>query len=198
VPPAAAPTPEPLSQALRSLRQVTDALSYVQQSFADALLKLPRAEDFEPLVAPLSEFARVAPALADTFREMIRQARPTAAAPREGGVQGQHAQGSSQMRDTAAARFDEARRHVDAAREAVRQALGELPRDADYRRVAAQLRELASVSPSLMDWLKEVPKLTTPLSGSVAALRRAAADLETASDLLAEDVPAAAPTPRPR
>jgi hypothetical protein len=198
---SAAENAEALSQALRGLRQVTEALDYVHQSFADALLKLPRAEDFEPLVAPLREFARVSPALADTFREMLRAARPTVAAGHE--AQGEAAQcevtqGPSEARDGDAARVDEARRHVDAAREALRQALGELPRDADYRRVAGQLRELASVSPSLMDWLKEVPKLTTPLSGSVAALRRAAVDLETASDLLAEDVSAPAPTPRPR
>ncbi len=95
-------------------------------------------------------------------------------------------------------RIDEARGHVAAAREALRQALTDIPRDSDYRPVAAQLRELATVSPSLMDWLKEVPKLTTPLSGSLAALRRAAADLETACDLLTEDVPAPAPTPKPR
>jgi hypothetical protein len=178
-------------QVLRSLRQVTDALQYAHQSFADAQLKLPRPEDFEPLLAPLREFARVSPALVEAFRGVIQTTRTLAPSAPE-------APGPSVAPATDAGRVDEVRRHVDAAREAVRQALADLPRDSDYRPVAAQLRELATVSPSLMDWLKEVPKLTTPLSGSLAALRRAAEDLETAWDLLTEDVPAPAPTPKPR
>lgn len=181
-----------MSQAVRSLRQVTDALHYAHQSFADALLKLPRAEDFEPLVAPLREFARVSPALVEAFRGVIDTTR--------GLVTTAHAEapGPSSVPTLGADRIAEARGHVAAAREALRQALTDIPRDADYRPVAAQLRELATVSPSLMDWLKEVPKLTTPLSGSLAALRRAVEDLETACDLLTEDVPARAPTPKPR
>jgi hypothetical protein len=181
-----------MSQALRSLRQVTDALQYAHQSFADAQLKLPRPEDFEPLLAPLREFARVSPALVEAFRGVIQTTRALAPSARP------EAPGPSVAPPTDAGRVDEALRHVDAAREAVRQALADLPRDSDYRPVARQLRELATVSPSLMDWLKEVPKLTTPLSGSLAALRRAAEDLETARDLLTEDVPAPAPTPKPR
>ena len=188
--PAASGTAKPLSLAVRSLRQVTEALQYAHQSFADAQLKLPRPEDFEPLLVPLREFARVSPALVEAFRGVIQTPRALVPAPRP------ELAGARAALD--AGRVEEARRHVDAAREALRQALDGLPRDADYRPVAAQLRELASVSPSLLDWLKGVPKLTTPLSGSVAALRRAALDLEAASDLLAEDVPAPAPTPRPR
>ncbi len=175
---------------MRGLRQVSEALAYVQQSLADAVLRLPRPEDFEPLVAPLREFARVSPALVEAFREMIQTTRPLAGLVGSGGT---GPKGALEMPVRA-----EVLRHVDAAREAVRQALADLPHDSDYRPVARQLRELATVSPSLMDWLKEVPKLATPLSGSLAALRRAAEDLETARDLLAQDVPSPAPTPKPR
>jgi hypothetical protein len=178
-----------MSQVLRNLRQVTDALQYAHQSFADAQLKLPRPEDFEPLVAPLREFARVSPALVEAFRGVIQSTRALAPSARP------EAPGPSAAPAMDGARVDETLRHVDAAREAVRQALADLPRDSDYAPVAAQLRELATVSPTLMDWLKEVPKLTTPLSGSLAALRRATEDLETARDLLTQEVPAPAPTP---
>lgn len=187
--PAAA---EPMSQALRSLRQVTEALQYAHQSFVDGQLKMPRPEDFEPLLAPLREFARVSPALVEAFRGVIQTTRALIP-PAPGQPSGT---GPSSALD--ASRVEEARGHVDAALQKLRQALADLPADASYRPVARQLRELATVSPSLMDWLKEVPKLTTPLSSSLAALRRAAEDLETARDLLAEDVPAPPPTPKPR
>lgn len=181
---------ESLPQALRSLRQVTDALHYAHQSFADALLKLPRPEDFEPLLAPLREFARVSPALADALRGVVQERTGLAA-----GARATVERVAAAEATLDANRVAEALQYVDAAREAVRQALAELPGDAAYRPVARQLRELASVSPSLMDWLKEVPKLTTPLSASVTALRRAIGDLETARDLLTEDVPTPAAKP---
>jgi ABC-type transporter Mla subunit MlaD len=73
---------------------------------------------------------------------------------------------------------------VDSAREAILEALNGLPRDADYAPVAAQLRELATVSPSLMEWLREVPKVATPLAEALRNLHQAAADLTAASDLL--------------
>jgi hypothetical protein len=53
-------------------------------------------------------------------------------------------------------------------------AIGALPREEDYLPAARQLRELASVSPSLLDWLADVPRLSAPLAGSVAGLREAA------------------------
>ncbi len=43
----------------------------------------------------------------------------------------------------------------------------------------ASLRdELATVSPSLMDWMKQLPALTMPLAESIAALEQAARELE--------------------
>jgi hypothetical protein len=50
--------------------------------------------------------------------------------------------------------------------------------------VAEQLRELATVSPSLMDWLKEVKPLSPPLAGSVLTLRRVATSLRENATLL--------------
>jgi hypothetical protein len=145
------------------------------------VLRLPRPEDFEPLLAPLREFARVSPALVVALRELLVQtARPLSVA------------------SVDRVRVGEALGRVEAAREAVRRALADLPRESHYAPVAAQLRALASVSPSLMDWLKEVPRLTTPLSESIDALARALEDLETARDLLTEDAATPAPTPTGR
>ncbi len=64
---------------------------------------------------------------------------------------------------------------------AIHQALDALPRDPDYARFAGQLRELATVSPSLMEWLGQIPTITLPLGEAVASLRRAAGRLDAAS-----------------
>ena len=42
-----------------------------------------------------------------------------------------------------------------------------LPRREEYAPAAAQLREIASVSPTLLDWMAEVPRLSAPLRDSV-------------------------------
>ncbi len=83
---------------------------------------------------------------------------------------------------------------VTAARDQLLAALDGLPERADYEPAARNLRELASVSPSLMDWLSEVPVLAAPLVDSVAGLRGALAQLERALELLEE--PLEAPGPR--
>ena len=57
----------------------------------------------------------------------------------------------------------------------------------------AQLREIASVSPSLMEWLREVPLLSTPLAESVRSLQEAAGDLKEARALLGRPVRATEP-----
>ena len=59
-----------------------------------------------------------------------------------------------------------------------------LPREPEYARVAAQLREIASVSPSLGDWLQEVPRLSMPLGASIETLEEAAAELDRARTAL--------------
>ena len=69
-------------------------------------------------------------------------------------------------------------------------ALEKIPKDPEYARVADQLRELATVSPSLMEWMKEVKPLSPPLAGSVMTLRRVANTLrENASVLRGEKSP---------
>jgi hypothetical protein len=50
--------------------------------------------------------------------------------------------------------------------------------------VAEQLRELATVSPSLMEWMKEVKPLSPPLAGSVLTLRRIATTLRDNAAIL--------------
>ena len=69
---------------------------------------------------------------------------------------------------------------ADAAR-SIHEAIDTLPRDPEYTRFAAQLRELAIVSPSLLEWLGQVPQLTQPLVHSTSELRRAAGRLEAVS-----------------
>ena len=68
------------------------------------------------------------------------------------------------------------------ARQAIRDALASLPRDPEYRKVADHLKAIASVSPSLGEWLAEVPKLSMPLGESIASLEHAAALLSDGED----------------
>ncbi len=169
---------------------------------------MPRAEDYEPLAEPLREFARVSPALATALREVLAVASPLAAmaAPLSESVRGlahvtatleatgrQLAESALAIRGAASSAGDEpgpreplteVARRLDSAHEAVLEALAALPRPADYEPAARQLREIASVSPSLMEWLREVPTLAAPLTQSVRALQTAANDLKEARALL--------------
>ena len=181
----------PLAASVEALRGLLDSLETTQSAFADALLRVPRAEDYEPLAEPLREFARVTPALVESLREVpaltravgeavrtledatrrIEAAGPVAApAPREEAVP---AGPASDLE----ARLEAAAATIESARRAVGDALDTLPRGDDYAPLAAQLRELATVSPSLMEWLSEIPRVEEPLAGSVASLRRAVGDL---------------------
>jgi hypothetical protein len=80
-----------------------------------------------------------------------------------------------------------ARAVVAAARDHLAAALELIPRADDYTPVARNLRALASVSPSLMAWLEEVPSLSAPLAEAVSGLREAVAELEVALDLLDQE-----------
>ena len=82
-----------------------------------------------------------------------------------------------------------ARSAVLAARERLEGALGGLPGAEDYEPAARNLRELASVSPSLLEWLEEVPVLATPLAESVRGLQEAIVELDRALEAL-DDEPA--------
>lgn len=163
---------------LASLREVAETLHDSNDRLADALLKVPRAEDYEPLAAPLREFARVAPALAEALADVLRVARPLAESVRDAPSQERLA-----GRDARAALESAATRMAE-ARDAILAALGSLPRDPEYARFAAQLRELAVVSPSLLEWLSDVPQLTAPLEASVDSLNAAADGLADARELV--------------
>ncbi len=182
-----------LPQAVRALGRISEGLRLAQDAFAEAQLRLPTVEEYEPLAGPLREFARVSPALVEALRDVIQATRPLAAlaVPLTAAVERLAAVVPGDREEPASSggmcRHEEALRHVVDAQEAVLESLADLPRDSDYAPVAAQLRELATVSPSLMEWLNEVPKLAAPLSASVEALRRAAEALKTARELLTGD-----------
>ena len=74
----------------------------------------------------------------------------------------------------------------------IRSALQSLPQDEAYTKFAGQLKELATVSPSLMEWLRQVPALSLPLGDAVASLDQAAQDLEMAERAARKEVACAA------
>ena len=198
----------PLAQSVKTLEEISETLQHANHSFGEALLQMPRPEEYEPLAEPLREFARVAPALAEAMREVLAVAAPlaTLAAPLAESVRGLAAvagtlettgrsleAASLGRRGTSTApagdrgESDDLRQRVESAYEAVLEALASLPRASDYEPAASQLREIASVSPSLLAWLGEVPVLSAPLTDSVRALQKAAADLKAARGLLASE-----------
>jgi ABC-type transporter Mla subunit MlaD len=198
----------PLAASVQALQDISETLDQANHSFSEALLRLPRAEDYEPLAEPLREFARVSPALSTALREVLAVASPLAAmaAPLSESTRAlarvtatleatgrQLAESAAALQKPADARADEPRpaegvpdlaQHLDSAHEAVLEALAGLPRASDYEPAARQLREIASVSPSLMEWLREVPALSAPLAESIRALQIAAADLKAARELV--------------
>jgi hypothetical protein len=160
---------QPLADHLYEFAQTTPQL-------VDALRELPKPEDYDSLVQPMGEFARVAPALAEQLaivmksvaplRDAVTQLRTTA--------DDMKAPPSHAASDASHPALEAAATRMADAQQAIRDALASLPRDPQYRAVAEQLRTIASVSPSLTEWLHEVPKLSLPLGESIAALERAA------------------------
>ena len=63
---------------------------------------------------------------------------------------------------------------------ALREGLATLPRDPAYAKAAGHLRELATVSPSISEFLAELPSITLPLGESIASLEQAERELEDA------------------
>ncbi len=184
----------PLEPTARALQDVSETLHFAHESFNESLLRLPRADEFEPLAVPLREFARVAPALAESLSEVLRLARPLADSATRVEALVQPLTQATLRLDLAAATLGaqaatngastlapgpaaEAAACMERARVAILEALAGLPRDREYGRLADQLRELASVSPSLLEWLGEVRATSAPLEAAVAGLRDAAADL---------------------
>jgi hypothetical protein len=167
--PALRSAAEPVEAAVRSLQEVSETLQFTQESFAESILGLPTAQEYEPLVAPLSEFARVAPDLAVSLRGILAATDPIHETARRL---------EKTARSLSEARDGSVRDEVVAVRDEIRAALDTLPRDEDYGRVAAQLRELATVSPSLMEWLTQVGTVQAPLQSSVERLTAAAERLD--------------------
>jgi ABC-type transporter Mla subunit MlaD len=200
----------PIQEAVRGLEQLAETLHFAHERFNESLLRLPRAEDYEPLAAPLSEFARVSPALAESLAEVLRVARPLGAAVQqiEGVSRALHATEerlaralteapeapAPEVAPPADARLSTAAETMRVARDAILEALRTLPREPAYATLAGQLRELATVSPSLMDWLRQTPTLVAPLTASVASLQAAALCLEQGLAALGVDPPEPGPS----
>jgi len=190
----------PIESAGRAMRELAETFQLTQQSFNESLMRLPRAEDYEPLAAPLREFARVSPALTQALADAMRATAPL------GNLVGELRETTAALRSLSAAAAHRPPKHDAAAREgaqapkgasrdavqamsraaaAIRSALQTLPRDREYAKVAAQLREIASVSPSLGEWLREVPRLSMPLGASIETLEAAANELDAAREKFA-------------
>jgi ABC-type transporter Mla subunit MlaD len=187
-----------IDSARRALADTATTLEETNQRLAESLMQFPTAEDYEPLAAPLVEFARISPALTETLREaVISFAAVAQAAKRLEGVSNSlrppeqalpaPVQTPEKIEDTTAPCREEIAESLEDLANEVDAALEKIPKDPEYARVAEQLRELATVSPSLMDWMKQVKPLSPPLAGSVMTLRRVATRLrENASALRGE------------
>ena len=150
-----------LTASVRALERVAESLHFTRESFGESMLRLPRAEDHEPLTEPLGRLAGAVPALLQALGATQATPKPPL---------------DAAVRDA-----------VASARLRLAEALARLPRAEDYEPMARKLRELASVSPSLLDWLGEVPPLAAPLVASVADLREALLELDHALELLGPD-----------
>ena len=157
-----------LTASVRALERVAESLHFTRESLGESIMRLPRAEDYEPLTEPLGRLAGAVPALLQALG-----AKPP---PDPWATAGEPPSADAAARDA-----------VASARRRLAEALARLPRAEDYEPVARSLRELCSVSPSLLDWLGEVPPLTAPLADSVTDLREALLDLDHALQLLGPD-----------
>jgi hypothetical protein len=174
----------PLESAARSLGDVAETLVATHQGWSESLLRLPRAEDYEPLTEPLREFARVSPLLAETLSAVVKAVTPLPGMVQQvlGVAETLHPRSAPVAASEPGLRrpLTEAADRMATAHEAIRNGLASLPRDRAYAQAAAQLRELATVSPSLMEWLRHLPALSVPLGDAVASLDEAARELEAA------------------
>jgi hypothetical protein len=168
----------PLEAAAARLGEIAETLMATHHAWSESLLRLPRAEDYEPLTGPLREFARVSPLLAETLGAVVKAVTPLPSMVQQvvtaAGAKGASAR--DPLRPPLAAAADQ----MAAASGAIRESLASLPRDREYAEAATHLRELATVSPSLMEWLRRLPTMTVPLGDSIASLEAAARELEDA------------------
>ena len=186
-----------IEAATQALGETATTLQDTNQRLAESLMRLPAAEDYEPLAAPLIEFTKISPALTQALREaVVSFAAVSQVTKRLEGI-------SKALRQAEAAepvlarpkpapgapdeRHGKVAESLETLANEIDGALEKIPKDPEYARVAEQLRELATVSPSLMEWMKEVKPLSPPLAGSVLTLRRVANSLrENASTLRGE------------
>jgi hypothetical protein len=193
---------------VESLKEVSETLQFVHSSFDESILRLPRAEDYEPLAQPLREFARVSPALAESLASVLRTTTPLTDAVRTlrqvtEGIQAAKpqrvenapppARSAETLRaplpdgwsvDALVGELGDVASEVHSALGALQGALESLPADPVYKQVAAQLRELATVSPSLMEWLSQVETVSQPLGNSVGSLQDSVRQLSAAHERL--------------
>ncbi len=170
----------PVERAGNALQEINDNLQETQATLQDALFHMPRPSEYEPLAEPLRDFARLSPSLIESL----------ASVPRASALLDQATRRIEESTERLAAPApnpgtEVARAAVARARASVEAALASIPDQDVYAPVARQLRELASVSPSLMAWLAEAPRLAAPLAAAVVSLREAAADLALAEGQLA-------------
>lgn len=184
-----------IEAATAALADTAETLQDTNQRLTESLLRLPAADDYEALAAPLIEFTRVSPALTEALRETvvsfasvsqitkrlegISRALKPAEAPTAAPAPAPVAAPAKPDRAVAES-LETLANEIDAA-------LEKIPKDPEYARVADQLRELATVSPSLMEWMKEVKPLAPPLAGSVVTLRRVATRLRENASILRGD-----------
>ena len=173
----------PLETAAHSLGEVAETLVATHHGWSESLLRLPRAEDYEPLTEPLREFARVSPLLAETLAAVVKAVTPLPGMVQKvlGVAETLHPQPAPASGDGSLRRsLTEAADRMATAHEAIRGGLASLPRDRAYAEAAAHLRELATVSPSLMEWLRQLPEMSVPLGDAIASFDEAARELEAA------------------
>ncbi len=184
-----------IESATQALGETATTLQDTNQRLAESLMRLPAAEDYEPLAAPLIEFTKISPALTETLREaVVSFSAVSQVTKRLEGItrslkqmeSAEHAPAKAKTKtDNAdASRQGHVAEALDTLANEIDGALEKIPKDPEYARVAEQLRELATVSPSLMEWMKEVKPLSPPLAGSVLTLRRVATSLRENAALL--------------
>jgi DNA repair ATPase RecN len=189
-----------IESATRALGETATTLQDTNQRLAESLMRMPAAEDYEPFSAPLVEFTKISPALTATLREAmvsfsavshvtkrletfsksLKHLESTEPAPPPAKAKARVEPANPDRHGRVAESLETLANEIDGA-------LEKLPKDPEYARVAEQLRELATVSPSLMDWMKEVKPLSPPLAASVVTLRRVANHLRDNAALLRGD-----------
>jgi hypothetical protein len=184
-----------IESATVALAETATTLQDTNQRLAESLMRLPSAEDYEPLAAPLVEFTRISPALTESLREAVVSFTAVTQVTKRleaisGGLKRIEAEPVTPSKARSKPDGAESARHTKVAESLetlaneIDGALEKIPKDPEYARVAEQLRELATVSPSLMEWMKEVKPLSPPLAGSVVTLRRVATSLRDNASLL--------------